>query len=207
MMDNGVYLIFDPATGDAAVVDPAMESERVWDVVQTGGLTLKYVLNTHGHFDHTFNNAFFLERSNALLLIHEADLFLLEQMAQSGQRWGMPVTPSPRPDGYLQDGQIITLGEDTTIEVRHTPGHTPGSVSFVIARGVVAGDTLFAGSIGRFDGPGSSGRVLIAAVTSKLFPLPDETVVYPGHGDTTTIGREKRTNRFFQAGAERYITH
>lgn len=206
-MDNGVYLVIDRDSGDTALIDPAIDSNRIWDVIAAGGLTLKYLLNTHGHWDHAFNNAFFRERSNAELLIHADDLFLLDGMAESGQRWRIPVTPSPRPDGFLTDGQVLTLGSGTKIEVRHTPGHTPGSVSFAVEGAVFSGDTLFAGSIGRFDGPGGSGRTLVAAVREKLFVLPDQTVVYPGHGDSTTIGDEKQDNPYFQPGGERFLTH
>lgn len=204
--DNGVYLIFDPKTRECAIVDPGMESERIWDVITANQLRLTRILNTHGHMDHIFNNAYFAEKSGADVWVHEADLFLFERLVSSSMSAEHKAKPSPAPAGFLTDGMEILIGEDTRIVVRHTPGHTPGSVSFLIDGGAVVGDTLFAGSIGRFDGPGGSGRQLIASVKTKLFVLPDDTIVYPGHGELTTIGREKQYNPFFQPGAERYIT-
>lgn len=205
--DNGVYLIFDPESKECAIVDPGMQSDSLWPVIEQKGFNLKYILNSHGHMDHCFNNAFFAKQSGAGVWIHQADMFLLENLGKGNATGSMKAEPSPEPAGYLKDGLEITLGKDTAILVQHTPGHTPGSVSFLIDGGAVVGDTLFLGSIGRFDGQGSSGKQLVAAVRTKLFVLPDETKVYPGHGQPTTIGREKQYNPFFQPGAEKYLTH
>ncbi len=206
-MDNGVYLVIDPDSRECAIVDPGLESERIWDVIANSNLTLRYILNTHGHFDHAFNNAFFAEKSGAGVWLHPADLALLGNLVASGKRFGLDAKPSPEPAWQLKDGLELLLGKDTAVVVKHTPGHTPGSVSFLVEGGALVGDTLFAGSIGRFDGQGGSGRQLVASVRTKLFVLPDETQVYPGHGEPTTIGREKTYNPFFQPGAERYLTH
>lgn len=199
-----MFVVADPERGRAAVVDPGMASEPILTYLESNGLVLDYIINTHGHFDHIFNNGRFKKSSQAKLLVHPGDAPMLDGLVRSSLRWGVQVEPSPPPDGPLEDGQEILVGE-VPIRVLHTPGHTPGSVCLYVDGAVLAGDTLFAGSIGRTDGPDGSLRSLLESVRSKLFVLPDETVVYPGHGPISTIGEERRANPFFQPGAEGWL--
>jgi glyoxylase-like metal-dependent hydrolase (beta-lactamase superfamily II) len=196
-MDNNTYLIVDEATQDAALVDPSFGSEFLWERILERGLTLRYVLNTHSHFDHVVGNAFFVEKSGAMLALHRAGLGLLHQLEEQGRMFGYEIVPSPDPTLYLEHGQALSLGE-TEIEVRYTPGHAPGHVTFLLEESAIVGDCLFAGSIGRTDLPQSSFQQLMDSIHSQLLTLPDETKVLPGHGAVTTIGRERRRNPFLQ---------
>ncbi len=205
--DNGVFIIADLDAGVAALVDPTMQSHPLFDFLQRRQLKLEYILNTHGHSDHIFNNAYFKENSGAKIMIHEADVPLIGRLTQSSLIYGTKATPSPEPDEYLQDGATIMVG-GIEIKVLHTPGHTPGSICLYIEGengGIFTGDTLFQNSIGRYQGPGGSGPALIHSVKYKLFSLPDDTVIYPGHGPPTTIGYEKQYNPFFQPGSDRFL--
>ena len=202
--DNGVFIIADLDSRSAALVDPTMQSHPLLDFIHRRGLKLEYIFNTHGHSDHIFNNAYFKENTGAKIMIHEGDLPLMERLTQSSLNYGIKATPSPEPDEYLEDGSTIMVG-DVEVRVLHTPGHTPGSTCLYVDGGLFTGDTLFMSSIGRFQGPGGSGPALIHAVKHKVFSLPDDTVIYPGHGPPTTVGQERRYNPFFQPGSDRFL--
>lgn len=199
-MDNNTYVVACEVTQKAAIVDPSLESESIWDWIVEHGLTLEYVVNTHGHFDHTYNNAYFIERSGAKLLIHALDVPLLEALAPKAAEFGLRARPSPAPDALLEDGQVFTVGE-LSFDVRFTPGHSPGHVVLYQPGAVIAGDTLFRESIGRTDLPGASFRELERSIKERLFTLPEETEVLPGHGPTTSIGHERVYNPFVGAAA------
>jgi glyoxylase-like metal-dependent hydrolase (beta-lactamase superfamily II) len=194
-MGNNTYVLYDEAAREAALVDPAMRSEPALEWITRRGLTLRYVLNTHGHSDHTFNNAFFVRETGAKLRIGADDEPMLAQLGQSSRYMGAAATPSPAPDGYLEDGEEIAVG-GLRIRVVATPGHTPGSMCFVVEDAVLTGDTLFQGSMGRFDFPGGSLRDLAASIKNKLFVLSPETRVLPGHGPLSSIEVEKKSNPF-----------
>jgi len=196
-MDNNTYLIVDTVTQEAALVDPSFDSEAIWDEIQAQGYTLRYVLNTHAHFDHVVNNAYFVKKSGALLALHRNDLGLLHLLPSQAKMFGFHAEASPEPTLFLEAGQTLMLGE-TLIEVRFTPGHAPGHVTFLVEGVAIVGDCLFQGSIGRTDLPQSSFQTLMHSIKTQLLTLPDETPVYPGHGDTTTIGIERQTNPFLQ---------
>ncbi len=200
--DNGVYIIADLDSGKAALIDPTMQSHPLFDFIQRRQLKLEYIFNTHGHSDHIFNNAYFRENTGAKLMIHQDDVPLFARLTQSS--YGAKATPSPEPDDYFQDGAIIMVGA-IEVKVLHTPGHTPGSTCLYVEGGIFTGDTIFQNSIGRFEGPGGSGQSLITSVKNKVFSLPDDTVIYPGHGPPTTVGEEKQYNPFFQPDAERFL--
>ena len=190
------YVLGCQNTREAAVIDPGEEAARIVDALKEEGLTLKVILNTHGHFDHVgANRELKLAFPEARLMIHGDDAPMLGQLANSARMFGMQAENSPDPDELLQDGAMITVG-DIQLEVVHVPGHSPGGVAFVTAEGVFVGDTLFAGSIGRTDLPGGNFETLIASIQNRLFNLDDETRVYPGHMGPTTIGQEKRFNPF-----------
>lgn len=200
---NNVYVVYEGPGGAALLVDPALQSEPVWDFLLEHGLRLEHIVNTHGHFDHTANNAYFKERApNARLMYHEADQSIVDNLVQTGLRFGMKATPSPPADAYLTDGQSIALG-DITVTVAHTPGHTPGGCTLLLGGVAITGDTLFQGSIGRCDLPGGSMPQLLASIRSRLMVLPDETIVCPGHGATSDIGAEREHNPFLHEASLR----
>lgn len=193
-LQTNCYVIGCQETLEGAVIDPGGDADLILEVVEDAGLTLKYVLNTHAHFDHTAGNADLIEVTGAELAIHPLDLPLLRERGGAGL-WGIPVKPSPPPDFELAENQIVEVGQ-IKLRVLFTPGHTPGHVSFYEAEaGVVFdGDVLFRRGIGRTDLPGGNFGVLMQSIKEQLFRLPAETVVYPGHGPATTVGEEKWGN-------------
>lgn len=196
-MDNNTYLIVDAPTGEAALVDPSFDSEAIWPQIQAMGVSVRYVLNTHAHYDHVLGNAFYVEATGAALALHRDDLPLLRMLPEQGRMFGVEVTASPEPTLWLEEGRSLILGE-TRIQVLHTPGHSPGGVTFLLDDSAIVGDCLFAGSIGRTDLPAASFQTLMHSIRMKLMTLPDETHVLPGHNALTTIGVERRTNPFLR---------
>ncbi len=190
--------------GEAALIDPGTstpaERDRVVQYLERNGLTLKYHLLTHAHLDHILDCAFFVEHYDCPYLMHEADRPLIDQAPQQAMLFGLSIVPPPPPGGYLEEGDTLTVGRYTW-RVLHCPGHSPGSICFYDeANGwVIVGDVLFKGSIGRTDLWMGSYEQLIRSIQEKLLPLPDETIVYPGHGPATTIAEERRTNPFLQS--------
>lgn len=191
------FILGDRQSNEGMIVDPGADCDKILAAVNRLGLTVKYIVNTHGHFDHVGCNRPVQEKTGAELLIHEKDVPLLAQASRSAQMYGLSVQDSPAPTRYLTDGMRLELGK-RIIEILHTPGHTQGGCCLLLAaQGVaITGDTLFADSVGRTDLPGGSHEQLIASIKSKLMPLPDETVVWPGHGPSSTIGRERRMNPY-----------
>jgi hydroxyacylglutathione hydrolase len=182
LLQANCFLLGCPKTQEGAVIDPGDEAPRIVREIAKAKLTIRYILLTHGHFDHTQAADELRQITKAPVLMHALD----------ARGSGIKV------DGFLAGGQELTLGT-YTLRVIHTPGHSPGGVS-IFAPGVVfTGDTLFAGSIGRTDFGGGDQRQLLDAVVKKIFPLGDDLRVYPGHGPTSTIGRERRSNPFFAA--------
>ncbi|RLA95282.1 MAG: MBL fold metallo-hydrolase [Deltaproteobacteria bacterium] len=190
------YIVGCERTRLAAVIDPGGDGPRIVAALEGEGLRAIYIINTHGHFDHTGANRYVKEATGAQLLIHSADAPMILQQSKSAAMWGLRVDDSPPPDRYLEEGDLVVFG-DVSLEVLHTPGHTPGGISLFTDGVVFVGDTLFAGSIGRTDFPGGDYRTLLDSVRTKIFPLGDEVIVYPGHGPETTVGHERRYNPFF----------
>ena len=191
------FILGDRESNEGVVVDPGADGDEVLAAVKRHGLKIKYVVNTHGHFDHVGANRQVVEATGGELLIHPDDLTLLTMASRSGQKYGLRVEDSPAPSGHLGDGTRLEFGA-SSIQVLHTPGHTQGGCCLYLAGEnlVITGDTLFAESVGRTDLPGGDHAQLIAAIKTKLMPLPDDTVVWPGHGPSSTIGRERRTNPY-----------
>lgn len=190
------YIFGDEATGEAFVIDPGDEPERVLD--RLGQLRARPVaiVNTHGHFDHVQGVDAVRRATGAPFWIHEAEREVLEEgPARARLLFGLELPASPVPDRWLCDGDRLQVG-GLSLTVRHTPGHSPGGVCLLGDGLAFVGDTLFAGSIGRTDLPGADLDTLLRSIAQVLLPLPDETVCYPGHGPETTIGDEKRTNPF-----------
>lgn len=184
------YLIYDDSKGEAILVDPGPGSEPVLRWIQEQGLELRLIVNSHGHFDHVACNLFFKRETGAKLVIHKDDLKTLRDAPYQAIWFGLEITPSPEPDITIEEGDTIEV-EDVELKVIHTPGHTPGGICLLGDGILFSGDTLFRGSIGRTDLPGGSLETLIQSIKTKLFLLPDDTIVYPGHGEPTSIGEER----------------
>ncbi|HEX9872991.1 MAG TPA: MBL fold metallo-hydrolase [Deferrimonas sp.] len=184
-----------PETRDALVVDPGDEGRQILDTLAKLGLTLKTIVNTHGHFDHIGGNSLLVAESGAELLIHEADLPLLRRAREAAAIYGLTTVPSPEPSRFLQEDEILTVG---TLQFRviHVPGHSPGGICLYGHGHLFAGDVLFFDSVGRTDLPGGDHDLLIGGIRQKLLCLPESTLVHTGHGPDTTIGREKQMNPF-----------
>jgi hydroxyacylglutathione hydrolase len=190
------YIVGDPTAREAVVIDPGGDVERLWSTIQDEGLAVTAIVATHAHFDHIVAAERLRELTGAPFLLHDEDKSLLPWMQESGRMFlGVDLPPPPEVDTAAREGDRLTAG-DLELEILHTPGHSPGSISLVSADALFSGDTLFQGSIGRSDLPGGDGEQLIAAIKQKLFPLGDELPVYPGHGPATTIAAEKRSNPF-----------
>jgi len=192
------YIVGCKVTKEALVIDPAGECDRILKEATDKGYTIKYIVNTHSHIDHVMGNRRMHDLTNAQIIIHEKESSSL--INQSPYMMNMfNAEPSPPADITVRDGDTITVGE-TSLHVLHTPGHSPGSISLYHKGIVFTGDTLFVGGVGRTDLAGGSSNILVSSIQKKLFTLPDETIVAPGHnyGDTlkSTIGREKVYNPY-----------
>lgn len=198
---ENTYLVYDNS-GEALIIDPGCHnsSEQKWlsQKIKTLGLKPVRLVNTHCHIDHVLGNRYVADKYGLPLEIPLREVPVLNTVAQIAQMYGMAYNdPSPEPSGYLEEGIPIIFG-NSSLEVYDTPGHSPGSVSIFHrpSKTLIAGDVLFKDSIGRTDLPGGDFDSLIRSIKEKLFTLPDETIVYPGHGPTTTIGYEKIHNPF-----------
>ena len=199
-ISENTYVLYNDA-GKAIIVDPGCyfpaEEETLKNCLIDNGLTPVYLLNTHCHLDHVFGNKWVHETYGLELHMHPNEASMLELAPVSGERWGLPFQNYAGPLHYLNDGDTLFLDE-TEIQVILAPGHSPGSICFYLpSQGdLIGGDVLFRGSIGRTDLPGGDTETLLTSIREKLWVLPDETVVYSGHGIKTTIGYEKRNNPF-----------
>jgi glyoxylase-like metal-dependent hydrolase (beta-lactamase superfamily II) len=182
-------------TLEAVVIDPGEEADRILHALAESKLTVKYIINTHGHMDHVSANKRMHEATGAPILIHPLDASMLDQVADSAAAWGLNAENSPAAGRELEDDDEVAFG-NITLTVIHTPGHTRGGISLYTNDDVFVGDTLFAGSIGRTDFPGGSIETIKESIQQKLFKLGDDVRVHTGHGPTTTIGQEKRHNPF-----------
>lgn len=197
------YVVYNPATADAVVVDPGMltpaERQKFDSYIKNNNLHLTGIVNTHLHLDHCFGANYVRRQYGVGLSAHPADAFLGSTMAQQSASFGVEGGENVDIDVELKDGDHINIGDDY-LEVIHTPGHTPGGISLYSPSGkfLLAGDTLFKGSVGRTDLPGGSFPTIRSSIVDRLFKLPDETLVLSGHGPHTTIGHEKATNPFIR---------
>ena len=197
-LQQNCTIVWCAKTMKAAVIDPGGEVPMILKALEEHGLTLEKIWITHGHLDHAGGTAALKEATGAPIEgPHRDDAFWIDQIDASGAKWGMPEAKGFTPDRWLEDGDVVTLGE-TAFEVIHCPGHTPGHVIFFNreARFAQVGDVLFQGSIGRTDFPRGNHADLIDAITRKLWPLGDDVRFVPGHGPMSSFGQERRTNPF-----------
>lgn len=193
-LETNCWLVGDDEGGPLVVIDPAGDAEKV--AARIAERDVGCVVLTHGHFDHLGAADEIRDLTGAPLLVHEADAAAIVSPEGSGGTLFGFDHRTAAPDRTLADGDRIDFGE-LTLEVVHTPGHTPGSICLLGEGHLFSGDTLFSGSVGRTDFPGGDARALRRSIGERLTPLPDETVVHPGHGPDTTIARERRVNPFF----------
>lgn len=197
---ENTYLLINEEK-ECIIIDPGcyFETERkeLLTYIEKAGLKVTRLLNTHCHLDHIFGNHFVANTYGVGLEIHPLDKVVLDRSPELGKMYNVPFTPSPEPARYFTDGEKITFG-DNELVVLLTPGHSPGSVCFYCEKQqfVIGGDVLFYQSIGRTDLPGGDHQTLLNSIATKLFVLPDEVRVWPGHGQSTTIGYEKKHNPF-----------
>ncbi len=189
------FIIGCTDTKKGMVIDPGGDVDRILLALAEDNIAVKYILNTHGHFDHVGGNRQLKEATGATLMIHKADAPLLQLVSANAKLFGLSVVESPEPDAFLEEGNILECGS-LKLKVIHTPGHSPGGVSFHVGNNLFVGDTLFDGSIGRTDFEGGDYDTLISSIRNKLFILNDDTKVYTGHGPSTNIGKEKQFNPF-----------
>ena len=192
------YLIGDEEAGEGLFIDPADETEMLISEAKSHGLKVKYVVNTHAHVDHIMGNAEMVKKTGARIVIHQEDAPRLVRQPKDLLMM-FKAKPSPPADILVKDGDFIQVGK-IGLKVLHTPGHSPGGMSLYVEGMVFTGDTLFVGSVGRTDFPGSSWETMEASIRNKLYTLPGKTIVYPGHnyGSTpsSTIEYERRHNPY-----------
>ena len=197
LLDSNCYLVYDHEGGDGAIVDPGVpQPNLLLEAISRRHLRIRYILNTHGHFDHVLGLGS-LALPEALVAVHPRDRDLLVQGGGTAQ-FGLPVVRFAPPDLDLTDGTVLTV-DGLRIEVIHTPGHTLGSVCLYVPTdgALITGDTLFAGSVGRTDLLGGDPQMLALSL-KRILELPDQTLIYPGHGNATTLVYERRHNPWLQ---------
>jgi hydroxyacylglutathione hydrolase len=193
------YIVGCEQSLKCVLIDPAGSEEHIFRVLRQKKLEAVYIINTHGHPDHTCGNQILKDQTGARIVMHEADARWSDNPSTRIRTQQMGFRPSPAVDWPVRDGDVIAFGQET-LKVIHTPGHTPGGICLYGRNNLFTGDTLFVGAVGRTDLPGGSLETLLQSLKDKIITLPDETVVRPGHdyGDqpTSTIGREKKTNSY-----------
>ena len=191
-------VIGDSLSGRALVIDPGGDADQILALVKELNLTVVAIIHTHAHLDHILAAGEIKKATGAPIFLHESDQFLWDLVDQQCAMFGVPPVTLPDPDHYLKDDQALECCGGVAI---HTPGHTPGSVSFWFEqyKTLIAGDTLFSGSIGRTDLPGGDFDQIVTSIKERIYSLDDEAIVVTGHGPNTTIGSEKVTNGFVRA--------
>ncbi len=197
---ENTYILYDE-TKECVIIDPGCydpeEKQELFTYIKKNQLKPVHLLNTHCHIDHVLGNYFVSQAYHLQPEVHPAEVMLLNATREYGPQYGIYMDPSPAPHAHLQDGNLIHFGK-SRLEMIHAPGHSPGSICFYHAetRTLIGGDVLFQRSIGRTDLPGGDMDTLLQSIEKKLFILPDDTIVYPGHGPETSIAFEKLNNPF-----------
>jgi len=191
------YILGDEHTRQAVVIDPGGNPREILKTIEKRALKVIAIVNTHAHFDHVLALTEVRAATGAPFLLHAGEAQILASAQMSGAMFGMAMRQPAPPDRLLNDGDTIPVGA-LTLKVLHTPGHTPGGICLLFDNRVIVGDTLFQSGIGRTDFPGGDYATLMTSIRDKLLTLPDETIVYPGHGAATTIGEERQLNPFLR---------
>lgn len=196
------YLIYDN-TGECIIVDPACYTSReetsITDYISGNNLSPKAIINTHGHVDHICGNSYLKSRYDLPIYMHKEDEYLVGSALQYGQIFGFIINPPPSPSAFINEGENFKFG-NSILEILHAPGHSPGSILFYSEKDhfLIAGDVIFSGSIGRTDLPKGNFNTLIKSIQTKILILPPGTMILPGHGNSTTVEKEKQYNPFLQ---------
>lgn len=192
------FILGDEQTRQAVVIDPGGDAERILKQIDSSQLSIIAIVNTHAHVDHIGALRQIKDATGAQIIMHKDELPLLQAASRMGRLFGIRIEQPPDPDRFISEGEEISLGNGISLSVLQTPGHSPGGISLVTSdkKLCFAGDTLFAGSIGRTDLPGGDYHTLIDSIKTKLLPLGDDVKVLPGHGPATTLGAERRYNPF-----------
>lgn len=193
-MDNNTYGLVDTDSGSAAIIDPTFGGSEILKMLPFG-CNVKAIWLTHGHFDHVAEVPLLKQSTGAMVGIHAADEVLMVRAEEIAAMFGVEVPEIQPPDIHIQPFDVLTLGK-SKIEVRSTPGHSPGGVSFVAAGSIIVGDCLFSGAIGRTDLPGGNMDILLKSIHEQILSLSDDTAILPGHGPATTVFKERTTNPF-----------
>jgi hydroxyacylglutathione hydrolase len=196
-LETNCYLVYCEETRECAVVDPGADAEKIIHLIEKKELTPSVLINTHGHVDHVGANKDIKDKFGIPLCIHASDSRMLGNIVATAMGFFLGAKKSPQPDRFLVDGDKIQVGKQY-LEVIHTPGHSPGSVSLAGDGFLLTGDVLFCGGVGRTDLSGGSWQVLEESIRNKIYSFPDTTEVLPGHGPLTTIGQEKLSNPFIR---------
>lgn len=196
-LETNCYLIYCEETLECAVMDPGAEPEKIFRAIDINNLKPVVLINTHGHVDHIGANKDVKEKYDIPLMIHSADVPILRSILQSGLSFFLGAKASPSPDRHLEEGDDVKIGK-FSLKTIHTPGHSPGSLCFVHDKFLFSGDTLFYGGVGRTDLPGGSWEEMMDSIKNKVLTLPDDTLVFPGHGPYSTIGQERNMNPFIR---------
>lgn len=190
-IDNNNYLIIDEESKEAVLIDCSARDPLIKEELDNFGAKLKYILLTHGHFDHIAG----IRPCEAKIVMHEKDLGVLNQANKYLLMFGMDEITIPQVDCYVKEGDILKIG-NTEIKVLHTPGHTQGGICYLIENKLFSGDTIFRESVGRCDLEGGDFNQLVESIENKIFALPDDVEIYPGHGRSTTVSWERLHNQF-----------
>lgn len=194
-LDVNCYLLACEETRKGIVVDPGDDLDAILQLIANNDLDIVEIVATHGHFDHIGRVASLKEKTGAPFAIHNADLFMVKGLADIAAFLGFQTDPPPAVERFIDEGDTIVFGRET-LNIRHVPGHAPGNIALTWPGHAIIGDTVFAGSIGRTDLEGADLQTLMHSIRTKILTLPGDTILYPGHGPTTTVDREKRINPF-----------
>lgn len=192
-LETNCYILW--SEGEGVIIDPGMDTAEIIEFIENENITVKYILLTHGHFDHCSGLGALKKAFDVPIALNKDDLLYVADAKQHAMLYGIKVPEIPLPETFIEDGDVFTFG-DCALRTIATPGHSPGGVCFLYDNHLFAGDTLFHRSIGRTDLPGGNHQQLLHSIMTKLYTLPPETIVYCGHGETTTIGDEIRCNPF-----------
>lgn len=192
---SNCYIVWDQESSKGVIIDPGDDQNKILTNIKKNSIKIEKIMITHGHFDHIGAVSALKKELNVDFLANKGDLFFIDEGKDAAKRWGINIDQPPKPDKFIEEGDEISVGR-FIFKVLSTPGHSPGGVCYLYNKILFSGDTLFQGSIGRTDFRKGSLKDLIKSIKERLYHLPDDTIVYTGHGPSTTIGYEKKFNAF-----------